>query len=105
MIIRLSHAMFDVNPDIRFSGRRGVSQGLLFELYRRQKVLSYDLQDLKELYFIRTKKVIDRKNLWTWLKMLEVYERAQEAKNMGALEVTEEWFGDNIEFILKRIKI
>jgi len=109
MIISIQKSeLFTVDPDLRFCKKYQVPSGTWRELWKRSKLLQYSYTELREYFYLKTKKQISQQNLKRWLERTEIYLRIEPIAKMGCEVVLSEYFGDLewvvVEEITKNIK-
>lgn len=104
MIILIKKSeLFTTDPDIRFSRVNNVSTGLWKELWRRYKLLGYTIQDLEDLYLLKTHKTISRKSLKRWVFRTEIYSKIKPVLDMGCESVNSSYFNELEWFVVKEL--
>lgn len=110
MIINLTKSdLFTKDPDIRFALEYGLPRGLWNLLFNRAKYLEYSVNELCELYQIKTKsllgepKVMPYTTMKRWIWRTEIYNRAIPFVKKGAETVVSEVFGEFEEELLKEL--
>jgi hypothetical protein len=109
MIINLTESkMFTEHPDGRFAKYYGVQEGLWTEMWRRYRILEYEIKDLQDFFYVKTAKEINERMITKWIWRTQIYMRANEAMRHGARAVSSEWFGalehDLLVQLLKNVK-
>lgn len=95
MILNLEESkLFTQHPDVRFAKHYKVPEGLWTEMWRRYRILEYEIRDLQDFFYVKTANEISYHMVKTWIWRTQVYMRAHEAMKHGARAVSSEWFGD-----------
>lgn len=95
--------LFTVDPDIRFSREYKVPLGTWKELWRKYKLLNYEDQDLKDLFFLKTGRYASQKMLPRWKWRTEVYSMTKPLIDKGAEAVQSYFFKEYEDKVLKEI--
>lgn len=97
MILDLNRRIFSEDPEARFLAKKVANRkkGLLASLYYRYIDLDYTLDEVAEYYRIKTGHAIARQVVRLWMIHIRIYNRAQEAKDLGIKQVGSQWFGDD----------
>ena len=104
MIIDLSKShLFTRDPGNRLSSKYDLPNGLWSLIYRRYKILDYSIDEICDLYELKTKKTMGKKNMRRWVWRTEVYEKAQFALKEGAHVVNSNYFGDMEWSVVKEL--
>jgi len=94
MIVDLSKSkLFTVHPDDRFAREYQVPKGVWTELWKRYKLLSYDVPELCEYFLIKTKIKASPRNINRWIIRTELYMIASPVLKLGACHVNSNIFG------------
>jgi hypothetical protein len=101
MIIDLSKSkLFTVHPDDRFAREYQVPKGVWTELWKRYKLMGYDVPELCEYFLIKTKIRASHRNINRWIVRTELYNIGSPVLKMGATKVNSEIFGFFEEIVL-----
>lgn len=104
MIINLKQSkLFTIDPDKRFAREYGLPEGLWNLIYRRHKILEYSIDELCELYQIKTGKKTTHLVISRWVWRSDVYNKASKALESGACTVVSSYFGDLEWSIIKEL--
>jgi len=104
MIIKLTESkLFTKDPAIRFSNQYNVPLNLWKELWKRYKLLGYDVPELCEVFLIKTGNKINNEAMGDWLFKGEIYMMTNDKVKMGVQAVTSEFFGELEQRVLNEI--
>lgn len=108
MIIHIQKSsLFTVDPDVRFSKEHGVDRGVWAEMWRRHKLLGYDLKDICDLYEIRTGRKINPRtrdnSISRWIWRSEVFAMTKPLLKIGAQTVVSSFFKEHEEKVIKEL--
>lgn len=107
MIIHIQKStLFTVEPDIRFAREHGIDRGIWAEMWRRYKLLGYDLKDICDLYEVRTGRKTTqsgRENISRWIWRSEVYAMVRPLLKVGAQTVVSSFFKQYEEKVVKEL--
>jgi hypothetical protein len=85
--------IFDTNPAKRFADKYNVPEELWTEIWKRYKLLQYDIADLADYFHFKAGQPIKRRYIKRWLFLTEIYTRTKHARDMGVQIVNTEIFG------------
>lgn len=104
MIIHIQKsALFTTDPDIRFSKEHNLPRGVWTELWRRHKILGYDMKDLCDLYEIRTGRKTKNYAMQRWIWRSEVYALTKDLIKDGVQVVNSYYFKEHEEEVIKEL--
>lgn len=104
MLIRINNSrLFDTNPAKRFAEEYDVDEKLWNEIWKRYKLLDYTVEDLSDLFHIKTGKQIKRRYIKRWIFLGEIYILAKPARDMGAQVINTELFGEFEQKVIEEI--
>ncbi len=100
MMLKLHESkLFTVDTAIRFGKEYQVSPRIWNEIWKRY-LFEYDIESLCGYFMYKTDKKIRPTALKRWLKLTEIYCRANHVMLMGVRVVSSEYFGTYEEFVL-----
>lgn len=104
MIIHISKSdLFTKDPDIRFANQYNLPRGFWNFMFNRAKHLEYTVQELCELYRIKTGKEMPDFSMRRWLWRTEIYNLAFPFIKKGAQTVVSEVFGEYEDELIKEL--
>lgn len=94
MIIHISKSkLFTIDPAKRFAKEYSCEPAIWEQLWRRYKLLEYDIEGLCGYFVIKTGRVPSATAMRRWIVRAEIYHRAQEAREKGTRVVDSSFFG------------
>ncbi len=93
--------LFTIHPKNRFAREYGCDPVIWEQLWRRYKLLEYDIDGLCGYFVIKTGKKPSPTSIRRWILRAELYDRAQHAIEKGIKAVDSSFFGDFEEEVIK----
>lgn len=94
--------MFTEETAVRFARQHHVQPKIWHEIWKRY-LAEYDLESLAGYFQYKTGQKISINSLRRWLRMTEIYCRANHIMLMGVRAVQSEYFGEYEEMVIKEV--
>lgn len=101
--IDLSHRIFNEDPYDKFAEMYEVPREIWVDMYHNRYLwYRYEFDILTEYFKLKTQKEISERTIRRWIERTSLYNKAQQAIGLGALEVMPEYFeGLNLQEFIK----
>lgn len=104
MIIDITQSkLFMTEPDERFSREFNLPRGMWKELWKRYILMGYTQAELREYFFIKTKRQLSEPSVCRWIIRTRIYSITAPVVKMGAKHVNSNIFGDLEPYVLKEM--
>jgi hypothetical protein len=104
MIIHLRKStLFTISPDLRFAREYNLPKGFWTELWKRHKLLGYDIPEICQYYHFKTGRKTTSQSMNRWIWRSEIYSRVQPIMKKGVKVVSSEFFDEYEYDVIKEL--